>query len=241
MIVLWACKPIPPPPMIAMHADTAAAPKGTTSVVLVVGTAGAILGGGGWGVALRGERQVTARTALGVELSGGTGEEPKRSDEDMIHRSLVALRGYGRWMPRTHDWVAVTYSIGISHLDTGLVTGTAQLGTAVSYVNDYVAPFAQLGLAAAVPLRRGTPFGDISVDRRPLFTFETDKNRGASRPAREGTYAKPELFLCFDVGAVGLLADGKNRVSLDFGLASGLLRDEAIVGISVADTARNDR
>ena len=65
-LVVAACKPLPPAPMVALHDSTAAAPVDTTTALVVVGLAGEVFGGDGLGVGFRLERQVTARTALGT-------------------------------------------------------------------------------------------------------------------------------------------------------------------------------
>lgn len=234
LLVVAACKPFAPPPMIAMHADTSAAPPDSTTLVLIAGFAGTVLGGGGWGIAVRGEHQVTARTALGLELTGGWGDEATRKGEPRIERTLYAIRAFGRFTPRTHDWVAATYGAGLGLLDTGLVTLHLHGGAAVSYVNDVVSPVLQVGLATSLVLRRGRPFGDVSVDSRPLFTSEPTINPGP--PAREGALPVSDVFLCVDAGLVGSL--DSNRPSLDVGFASAWRAREAVVSLSAADAQR---
>jgi hypothetical protein len=217
--VIVGCKAFPAPPMIAMHSDTSAAPEGTTTLVLVAGFAGTLFGGGGWGLALRGERQVTTRTTLGLEVTGGWGNEGRRKGEQKVNHSLYALRGYGRWTPRTHDWTAATYSAGISHFDTGLVTGTIHAGTAFSYVNDFAAPVLQLGIAGAIPLVDGESFGDPDL--------------GSTQP-------RPDVFLCIDAGVVGLVDEGQNRFSFDLAYLHALRARELVIGLSAADAQRFD-
>lgn len=223
IVVLAGCKPFPPPPMIAMHADTAAPPEGSTTVMLIAGVAGTIFGGGGWGLAVRGEHQVTTRTTLGLELTGGWGNEATSSkDDEKIKRQLFGLRGYGRWNPRTRDYVAATYGVGVSYLNTGLVTGTAQAGAAVSYVNDVASPVFQLGFAGALPLVDGEPFANPGSFGSPA----TPRN------------AAPELFLFVDVGVIGKTDGGANRFSFDLGAASALRAGEVVFGVTAADSQR---
>lgn len=209
LVLLVACKPITPPPMIAMHADTSAAPRESTTVMLILGTAGTILGGGGWGFALRGEHQITNRTATGLELTAGLGDEArtdKLHPEETKHK-LFAVRGYGRFTPRTHEWIAATYSVGLSVIDTGLVAVTAHGGAAVSYVNDSASPVLHAGFAASLIARDGDSFGD------PKKTPESD------------------VFLFVDTALVGKSEDG--RLTLDAGFASALDSGELVIGASI--------
>lgn len=211
---ICACKPISPPPMIAMHADTSAAPRESTTVMVILGTAGTVLGGGGWGFALRGEYQATNRTATGVELTAGFGEEAhttKESTDEHEHK-LFAVRGYGRFTPRTHDWFATTYSVGLTALDTGLLTLTGHGGTAVSYVNDSASPLLHVGFAASIPLREGRGFGD------------------------KKTIPEAEAFLFVDAGVVGK-SDG-GRLTLDAGFAGALNSGEIVIGASLGAGAQ---
>ncbi|MEO8707209.1 MAG: hypothetical protein ABI867_44690 [Kofleriaceae bacterium] len=158
----------------------------------------------------------------------GRGSEATRKGEATIGHWLVGSRGYGRFTPRSHDWVAATYGVGLSYLDTGLVTGTAHAGVAVSAINDYVTPFAQLGFAGALPLVRGAPFGD--------------EDRGIHPPrARKGTYPRRDLYFCFDGGIIGDIDDsGESRFSVDLAFAGAVVGDELVIGLSAAGAHRRD-
>ncbi len=207
-LLLVACKPIAPPPMVAMHADTSAAPRESTTFMLILGTAGTVLGGGGWGFAIRGEYQATNRTATGLELTAGLGSEAD-GDKDHLEtkHKLFAVRGYGRFTPRTHDWIAATYSLGLTAMDTGLLAMTAHGGTAVSYVNDSASPVLHVGFATTMLLHDGTPFGE------PKKTPETDG------------------FVFVDAGLVGKVENG--RLTLDAGFAGALESGEIVIGASI--------
>lgn len=215
---------MPPPPVVAFHGDTAAAPVDTTTVMLVVGIASQVFAGS-IGVALRAERQVTTRTTAGLELTGGYGE----SDVPEGKRWLVGLRGYGRGTPRSRDWVAVTYGAGVSVMDVGLVTVTAHGGAAVSYPNEYAAPFLGTGLALAIPLHQSEGFGVASV-------YAPGVNHSPSEPEKVGR----TLYWYVDGGFVGLFGDSGNRLSLDVGLIVSLFSDHGLYSISLADAQRFD-
>jgi hypothetical protein len=222
-----ACKPMAPPPVVAFHGDTAAAPVDTTTVMLVVGLAsqgftGAI------GVALRAERQVTTRTTAGLELTGGFGE----SEVPEGKRWLVGLRGYGRGTPRSRDWVAVTYGAGLSVMDVGLVTLTAHGGGAVSYPNDHAAPFLGAGLALAIPLHQRERYG-----AGPGFV---PREHITNDPPTEPDLVGRALYGYLDGGVVALFGDTGNRLSLDVGVLSSLFSDHGLYSLSLADAQRFD-
>jgi hypothetical protein len=220
-VVLAGCRALPPPPVVAFHGETAAAPRGSTTAMIVIGVAGQILGGDGYGLALRVEHQETTRTALGIELTGGRGLEGQRVGMRGEERGprprhwLVAVRGYGRGTPRDERFVALTYGAGVSVMDMGLVTLTAHGGGALGYANEHASPFLGFGAAAALPLRRGRPWG-----------------------TGEKT-AEPELYLYVDLGAAIALGD-TNRLSLDLGVIGALGAGEVLVGLSLADGQRFD-
>lgn len=230
LVALGACKPLTPPPAAMMHADTAAAPVDTTTVMLVIGNAGA-LWGGGIGAAVRVERQVTTRTSIGGEFVGGWGSDGTEDGK----RWLVGMRGFGRGTPRTHDWVAVTYGAGLSLMDVGMLSFTLHGGGAVSYPNDYVAPVLQTGLALAVPLRKGRGFGGTQGLDLCLACTEP---RTPTPPSEPAPSVHTELYWFADAGAVGLIGDTGNRVSLDVGFAQPLTNSEGVYAISVADSQR---
>ncbi len=227
LLALAGCTAIAPPPMVAFHGDTTAAPVDTTVAMLVVGVAGELLGPDGWGVAVRVERQQTARTTVGGELTGGRG--PHGEDG---RRWLLALRGYGRVTPGAADYVAATYGLGVSVMDVGLITLTGHAGGAVSYPNDYVAPFLQLSAAFALPLRRGRRWGDKIFGGMCLACEDSSPTVDEPAPVRA------ELYVIADGGAVGLLGDTGNRISIDLGYALALRADEVVIAASIADAQR---
>lgn len=156
---LGACTPVSPPPLVPMHAGTAPHAVDETTITVVVGLAGELLGGEGWGVALRGERQVDDGTAVGVQLAGGRGSEGQGLHGRPLRHWLLEVRGYGRLGSVERDWLAGLASLGVTAMDTGLLATTVAAGAAVSYPNDYTVP--ALGVFAAVshPWRRGDGFG----------------------------------------------------------------------------------
>lgn len=212
-----ACKPLPPAPLVALHDDTAAAPVDTTTALVVVGIAGELFASG-VGAAIRVERQVTSRTAIGGELMVGRGD----GDDEDPRVWVVAARGFGHGTPRAHDWVALTYGLGLAWMSTGLVSATVHGGGALSYPNGYGTPYLQLGLAPVVVLRPGRPMGD-----GPAL--------GAPDPPRS---PRSDVFWLVDVGAVGLVGDTGNRLSIDLGMAGAMIVDDGVFALSVADGQR---
>ena len=234
-VALAACHALPPPPILPFHADTANAPEGTVTATLVLGFAGTLFGGGGFGVAVRVERQETERTTLGLELGGGKGSEASREGEGELGHHLIALRAYGRSAPKTHDFVAVTYGAGLSYLSVGHITATVHAGVAVSYVNSYAEPYLAFGLAAALPLRHGEPIGDYSsIPQTALFpAFEERPGHMHASPERGpriGHVPRAELYYYADAGLLVPISDTGNRASLDFGFANAVREDDAILG-----------
>lgn len=213
VVAIGACRPLPPAPMMAMHDDTSAAREGATTATLILGIAGELLGGDGIGVAVRVERQATDTTALGGELTAGRGDV---SGGELRHLWLVAARAYGR--ATNAEITGAHYGLGLARLSSGMVTGTIFGGVALSYPNDYVAPYAQLGLALAVPFIRGEAFGDDHPPRR----------------------AVTELFTYADVGALGHIGDTGQRLSLDLGAAIGWRNGATLMALSIADGQRFD-
>lgn len=232
-----------------MHADTAAAPRGATTAMLVVGLYSQILGGDGVGVAVRVEHQETARTAVGLELGGGRGEASLGSsasvDRGPVRHWLIAARTYGRFTPREHDFVALTYGGGLSVMDTGLVALTLHGGGAISYPNRYLVPVAAAGLAASIPLRAGGPLGgeDPAPAAPPLGMAGLRPHaHGPSGPPAPASnkIPKADLFPYVDAGLVIPIGDTGNRLSLDLGLAAALQSDTVLISLSAADAHRFD-
>lgn len=218
LVVVAACRPLPPAPMMARHADTAAAAEGATTATLVVGVAGELLGGDGLGLAVRVERQVTAGTAVGGELTGGWA----KADADGEHPRLwlIAGRGYGQAGGRERTWLAGHYGLGLARLSTGMVTATGFAGAAVSYPNDLVAPYLQAGLALVVPLAQGARFGITRDDRGPVVVTE--------------------VYTYGDVGALGHLGDTGHRLSVDLGIAVGWRNQGSLLALSAAGGHRDE-
>jgi hypothetical protein len=239
--LLAACKVLPPPPVMAPHAPTAPDDRGTTTAMLIVGTAGEVLGGDGWGVALRVEHQETERTTVGVELTGGRGTTGAYADDTLFRHYLIAARGYGRFADI--DEVALTYGAGLSWMRTGMITGSLQASFAASYPNDYLVPLGQLGIALAVPLRKGRAFkeesralnfGDPEPQPPPrpwpgLVPLQTPPPPKARQPSWE-------IYITADLGLIVPIGNTGNRLSLDLGFAGAQRAHEGLYSLSVADS-----
>lgn len=230
LLALGACSRTLPPPMMAFHGDTSAEVKGATSAMLVVGFAGPDFYDA-YGLALRIEHQGTTRRTIGVEISGGS---------DGIEWMLAA-RAYARHTPRSRDWVAASYGVGLSYLSPGLVTGSVHAGGAVSYVNDTAQPFLATGLALAVPLRQATrdwhpplPCFDETDPLKRVLDRE-DNPAGCIEEPREVPAFDTEVFFVLEGGLAVPLGDTGNQLSLDIGGAKGLLGDNTVQQASFAD------
>lgn len=209
-----ACTPVSPPPLIPMHAGTAPQAEDATTVTVVVGVAGEVLGGGGWGVALRGERQVDDGTALGAQLAIARGDEGDAAVGHAARHWLVEVRGYGRLADVERDWLAGLASIGVTTMDTGLVATTLALGGEVSYPNAYAVP--ALGVFAAVshPWRRGRGFG-ADHDKHVATTW----------------------WLGGGAGLLAPIGDSGNAASIELGVAAAFGQDGGgQVSASIADS-----
>jgi hypothetical protein len=216
-LAVVGCNAVSPPPLMPMHAGTAPAERGATTVTLVVGMAGEILGGDGVGVAVRAEHQATEAVSAGVQLGGGRGNEGQLDDKDpKVTRWLVELRGYGRTASPRHDWAAGLASVGLSAMDTGLVAGTLAVGGALSFPNRYAVPALGTFAAVSVPLRRGRPFG-----------------HGEPELATTTWWYGASLGLGVPIGATG------NTPSIELGLAYGDGgNDSSQLSLSLADSHR---
>ncbi|MFN0252247.1 MAG: hypothetical protein ACKV2T_35560 [Kofleriaceae bacterium] len=237
-ITLFACRALPPAPMVPFHASTAAEAVDEVTLSLVVGVAMQGLGGVGLGGAIRVERQDTERTALGAELGIGW------IDADGTKLWLFALRGYGKSTPRAHDWVALTYGAGVSVLTSGMVSLQLHAGGAIAHPNDYVVPYLSAGLAASLPIIDGAPFGhldegpDVRATReRHAREAKGDVPYGPWAPKQpDPVHLRSELYVYGSIGTVVPLGDTGNALSLDFGVAKPLRDDTAFAGLSLADT-----
>ncbi len=224
--VATSCQVIAPPPTLALHASTEPAPVDATTAMVVIGVTGQLLGGDGWGMALRVERQTRDDLAVGLELTGGRGKEDKHlNGSERTGHWLVALRNYGRFASPAHDWIAATGGLSLSVMDTGLISLAPHLGGAISYPNKAFVPTLQLSAAIAVPLRRGRPFGEPrsadgeNVGKRPSLT----------------------TFWLADIGFLVPVAQSGNALSLNLGAAAGYGDEEGFfVGVSAADQQRFD-
>lgn len=230
VVGLVACHAVPPPPIIPMHAGTEAEPRGSTSVMVIVGavTAGDFLFGhaGGFGTAVRVEHQAYAHTALGAQIGGGYGDEGHA-----VHHGLIAVEGYGR--RDVADWAAATYGAGVSWFSTGLWTLSGNAGFAVSMPNDIAVPVARLGLAGTVPIVAGEPFGYRDNGSGICFACE---HGGASSAGTVVDQAPTSaLFVLVNLGVVVPVVGG-NRISLDVGYAQ--TKGQGIGEISLADAQR---
>lgn len=142
-----------------MHAGTAPRQPDALTVTVVVGLAGEIVGGSGWGIALRAERQIDDGLAAGVQLGGGRGDEGERNDGHVMRHKLYEVRGYGRVQSPTYDWAAGLGSLGLTWMDSGMLAATLAIGGAVSYPNEHAVPALGLFGAWSLPLRKGAGFG----------------------------------------------------------------------------------
>jgi hypothetical protein len=193
LLLIAGCRALPPPPLVTMQHDTAADPRGETTGMLVVGivTEGGI-GGSGFGLAFRVEHQQTDRTAVGVEIAGGAGDGGDR------RLYLIAVRGYGRTTPRSHNWIALTYGLGFTALNTEMLTLGVHGGGAVSYPNETASPYLHIGLAGVLPIRKGRAFG--SPNGSPVTNPEDFQIR-------------PSLFKYGEIGLVVPVVDTGNELS----------------------------
>lgn len=224
--VAAGCQVIAPPPTLALHASTEPAPVDVTTAMVVIGVTGQLLGGDGWGMALRVERQTRDDLAVGLELTGGLGREDNHlNGSERVRHWLVAVRNYGRFASPAHSWIAATGGLSLSVMDTGLISLAPHLGGAVSYPNQAFVPTLQLSAAVAVPLRRGRPFGEPdSADGKKL----------GKRPSLT-------TYWLADVGFLVPVAETGNALSLNLGAAAGYGDEEGFfVGVSAADQQRFD-
>jgi hypothetical protein len=207
---------------------------------VVIGMAGQLfLGGDGWGVALRLEHQETDAATLGVELSGGRGDQAYFEDRSMFRHWLVGVRGYGRYAVGD-DAIALVSRAGLSLTASGLITGSLHAGAAVSYDNEHAIPVATGALAVAVPLRRGRAFAPPSISFGPPETVHRTHNVKAVWQRETPHYLVPstELYLAFGAGVLVPVGDTGNRLSLDVSVARALRDVAGLVSLSIADAQR---
>lgn len=208
-----ACKPLPPVPTLPVHASTQGPGEDTTTVMIILGWAGTLLGGGGFGGAVRVEHQYTDATTLGVELTGGRADNrTKDAQGEFFRQWLLGARGYGRTSIGGSRYADYTYGAGLAFMGSGALIAQLHAGGYVGYVNSHVEPTAQLSLALAIPVIPGRAYGDsMRAVQPPQF----------------------EPYLVFDGGAVFHPGDG-NRISLDLGGAAPLTHDDLVLGLTGA-------
>lgn len=237
-MVLAACHALPPPPVMAPHAPTEPNEQGAITAIVAIGYIEQIMGGDGWGIALRIERQQTARTTIGGELTGGRGSEGQYEDGTTFHQSLIAVRGYSRTSPSNVNALAISYGAGLSWLRTGAITGTLQTSFIASYPNDHLVPLAALSVALAVPLVHGRAFGEKPMD----FTMGEPEPRPPADPFTPppSVYHVPhaDLFFGLDLGLVTPFGRTGNAFSVDAGAAVPLRARDVLVSVSAADSQR---
>lgn len=236
-LALAGCRALPPAPVVPFHASTAAEPIDEVTFSIVVGLVMQPLGGAGLGLAVRVERQETARTALGGELTGGY------VDADDTRFWMFAIRGYGQTTPHTHDWVAATYGAGISVLTTGMVSVQLHGGGAIAYPNDHVVPYLSTGVAASLPIIDGRAFGHLrGYSGRGAWRVPREQRLAGAVPfdwtpsSTDPVPLKSELYIYGSIGTAVPLADTGNVLSLDFGAAESLRDGTPFFGLSLADT-----
>lgn len=223
IIAFGGCSAVPPPPLVPFHSTTAAEERGTTSAMLILGAAGQPLGMG-FGAAVRIEHQATDRTALGFDIVAGRGLDTVKPEPKLF----VGVRGFGRTNPTTRDWLAVTYGAGLSYLDSGNLSVSLQLGGAVAATNETFVPYATLGVAPVLVLRRGRGY---STDAASIGCIACSAKDELSRPEAEAP--RSEVFLHGGAGFVGYLSD-ERRLSLDLGLAYALRDGSPVMSMSLA-------
>lgn len=218
--------------MMALHDDTAPAPVDATTTTVVIGIADQILGGGGWGLAVRVERQVRGHTAVGGEVTAGSGDRP---GDDPGRIALVAVRGYGQSASPAHDFAAVTYGVGGGWMSTGMLTLNAFAAAAVSWPNGYANPYLQVGVAPVWVVRAGERFGDGQVHAYLCLACE---GRSPAPTRDEPPLVRSDVFWFADVGLVGVLGDDGARVSADLGAASAMRVGDGVLVMSAAAAYR---
>lgn len=219
---------LPPPPVVPLHDTTAAGPKGETSLVLMLGIVTQALGGGGFGFAVRVQHQQTDRTLIGGELAIGGAEA------DEAEFWVIALRGYGKLTPRTHDWSALHYGGGVTFLTTGMTTLTAHAAGQVSWINDYWEPYLGIGLALAVPVIAGRPFGDMERGEG-----DDDYEPHRLTPESQPQPLRTRLYLTVVPGFGVPIGDTGHLLSLDAGFATAILgKNGGYLSLSLADSIR---
>jgi hypothetical protein len=236
LLGLAACHALPVPPLVAPMTPLDPADRGATTAMLVVGVAGQGIGGGGLGVAVRVERQTTDRTTLGLELSGGRGDEIRDDTRADYRMWIVGARAYGRTMSSAGggDVTGYTYGAGLAWMRTGAWVAQLHAGVAGELGSEHAAALGDFGLALAVPLVHGHAYGDIPFSFMP-GPPEPGLPR-ASPPAPELGYPCADLYLTTGLGAAGRASS--NALTLDLGFAFALRAKQVVWALMLADAQR---
>jgi hypothetical protein len=244
LAVLAACHPLPPPPVFAPHAGTQPEEQGAVTAMVVVGAVTEMMGGDGWGIALRIERQQTDRTTIGGEITGGRGSDGEYEDGTTFKQALIGVRAFGRTSPREVDELAMSYGAGLSWMRTGLVTATLSTSFIASRPSETVVPLAALSFALAIPLRHGRAYGDRPLqlnfgEPMPVVTPDPIIRDGKlvlpNEPPRHHV-PKLDFYIGLDVGFIVSLGDTGNALSLDLGGAVPVRAGKLLLSASAADT-----
>ena len=221
---------------MAPHAPTEPDEQGAITAIVAIGRVEQIMGGDGWGIALRIERQQTNRTSIGGELTGGRGSEGQYEGGRIFRQSLIALRGYGRTSPSNTDAIAFSYGAGLSWMRTGAITATLQTSFIASYPNTHLVPLGALSLALAVPIVHGRAFGE-----KPLTL-----NFGEPEPTRDPFAPPPkiygvpqiDLYVGLDLGLLTPFGATGNMFVVDAGGAVPLRTRQLLLSATAADSQR---
>ena len=244
LVVLVGCHPLPPPPVFAPHAPTEPEEQGAVTAMVVVGAVTEMMGGDGWGIAVRVERQQTDRTTIGGELTGGRGSEGEYEDGTTFRQSLIGVRAYGRTSPSKDDEIAFSYGAGLSWMRTGLVTATLQTSFIASRPSDVLVPLAAVSFALAIPLVHGRAYGDKPMnlnfgEPEPVAHRDPILRDGKLiLPSESPRYHVPKLDFYFglDLGVIVPFGDTGNGLSLDLGAAVPVRAHELLMSASAADS-----
>ena len=240
VMLLAACHPLPPPPVFAPHAPTQPDEQGAVTAMVVVGAVTEMMGGDGWGIALRVERQQTDRTTIGGELTGGRGSEGQYADGTTFRQSLIGVRAYGRTSPSKTDEVAFSYGAGVSWMRTGLVTGSLHTSFIASRPSDRVVPLAAVSFALAVPLVHGRAYGDKPMkmmfgEPEPAIWRQRDPKDPFALDPSPYQVPKLDFYIGLDLGFIVALGDTGNALSLDIGGAVPVRAHKLLLSASAAD------
>jgi len=168
-LVLAACTPIVPPPLMARHHGPGRDEKGTFSVTVAAGI-GASATAGGLGFELRARWQAYDDVAFGLGLGMAYGDaDPAETVGDV---KIFALRAFTAANPFPTDDVGFTAGAGLSTMNTGLFAFSLDAGAVVgATIADTIEPSLGLSGAVAIPIAQGRPFGARAEPLLPTTTF----------------------------------------------------------------------